>query len=68
MKIKLIEAVGHYVDHSAVGNVHLIGVLDSTACGLALEDYDYVKSTKELTCETCKTFLSWAKKVSKIKS
>lgn len=67
MKIKIIKAVGRYADEDSIGKIHLKGAIDATACGLAYEEYDYNKTSQTITCETCLTFLDWAKKVSNIK-
>lgn len=68
MKIIITKIIGRFHDHNEIKTVHLIGALDSTACGLALEDFDYNSTTKNITCETCLTFLKWARIVYKIKS
>lgn len=68
MKIKLTKEIGTMGDEFSIWKIHLRGAIDSTACGLAYEEYDYEPSSKPLTCTTCITFLAWAKKVSKIKS
>lgn len=54
-----------YVDEDSIGQVHLLGPMDETACGLALEMYRYSKTKEPITCTTCKGFLEWAKAVTK---
>lgn len=65
---KLNSKASSYADEDAVGEVHLIGAIDTFACGLVDEDYDSKATTKPLTCATCITMLNWAKKVSKIRA
>jgi len=67
MKVLITKATGRFSEEDSVGKVHLSGPIDSMACGLADEDYEYKLTTKPVTCTTCLTFLEWAKKVSKLK-
>jgi hypothetical protein len=68
MKYKITKMTGDLGDDTAVGKVHLMGAIDSFACGLAIEEYDYEPSKNPITCITCQTFHEWAKKAAKIKS
>jgi len=65
MKVRITKAEGHYAEEDAVGEVHLLGPIDSTACGLALEDYQYKSTNRAVSCTTCIDFLQWAKDVAK---
>lgn len=65
MKVLLKEAIGDFADEAAIGKVHLCGFHDTTACGLANEDYKQEATRKPLTCETCIDILAWAKRVAK---
>jgi hypothetical protein len=65
MKIKITKVIG-YFSTAEIGEIHLMGAIDTTACGLANEDYHSITTNKELTCSTCKTMLGWAKRASKI--
>jgi hypothetical protein len=65
MKIKITKAVGNYADDTSVGKVHIIGYDDRTACGLALEEYDYNTSTQKVSCTTCIMILEWCRSVTK---
>jgi len=72
MKVLFEEAIGGLLDAdpSAVGKIHLMGPsmdIDSTACGLPVDEFIVVETTGKITCDTCKQFQEWAKKVSKIK-
>ena len=67
MKIKVTKIVSSHLDQSEIGIIHLTGFRDSTACGLANEDFDKIETHQELTCITCKEILEWTKKISKIK-
>ena len=60
-----IKDGAHYQPDEVVGEVHLDGVRDTTACGLASEDFDFVKTSKPITCVTCLDFLAWAKEAAK---
>lgn len=64
MKVLFTKAVGKHSDDIYVGEVHLTGAFDSTACGLANENYDKRPTKKPITCTTCLTVFEWAKKVS----
>jgi hypothetical protein len=68
MKIRITKLIGDIHGDELIGTIHLRGVIDTTACGIADEDYDFKKTSKPIDCETCKTYLDWAKEVAKIKS
>lgn len=68
MKIRITKIIGDFHDpKELVGTVHLVGVIDTTACGIADEDYECKPTNKPIDCETCKSCLSWAKAAAKIK-
>ena len=72
MKVLFEKAIGGFndADQSAVGHVHIMGPsmdVDSTACGLPVDEFIVVETAGKITCDTCKQFQEWAKKVSKIK-
>lgn len=56
------------LDVISIGRVHLVAPIDDvTACGLAIDEYDYVETDKRVDCESCRKFIEWAKKVAKEK-
>lgn len=65
MKVLFTKAIGRYADESCIGKVHLSGFFDTTACGLADEDYEMKETKKPIDCSTCKDVLGWAKDVAK---
>ncbi len=68
MKIIFKKPVSRYEDAKSIGEVHLEGFYDTTACGIPDENWKTKETQKPLTCVTCKRWLEWAKEVSKIKN
>jgi len=67
MKLRITKIIGDFHDpKELIGTVHLHGAIDTTACGIADEDYDFKTTSKPIDCETCKTYLQWARSVCKI--
>lgn len=66
MKIKLTKEIGSMGDETAIGKIHLMGAFDSTACGLAYEEYDYRGSKQPITCSTCIDIFNWCRNVSRV--
>lgn len=67
MKVKFLKPFGTHVDESETGSVHLVGCLDTTACGIPDENWKTKPTNKKITCSQCLEMLAWARRVSKIK-
>lgn len=63
-----INTDGNHYDKNVDNKIHLIGADDNyTACGIAMDEYNYLETDKKITCNECKAFQAWAKAVAKLK-
>lgn len=66
-KVIFIKPMGSYTIPEDQGTIHLVGMIDTTACGIPDENWEQESTNKPLTCEMCKEALRWARTVSKVK-